>query len=156
MRPYHAWLFLVPILVLPLVHLRKRPAPEFSASADRVSHWIEVTRETPEGLDKGVAHRYSGLGAELSSAREAGYLTDSGTGSLWSESGTPEGHNRLERYYMAQSFLAPCVLRFSTNHSLIVVDCPGDAEAEAAIARTGLSPVKRWADGLFLARPGSP
>ena len=154
-RPYHACLFLVPALAFPAWSIWDRPRHEFEASAKRVDGWASLARLTPEELEAGVAHRYRAMAGELAGARDVGYFSEKDKADLWAASSTPEGHNRIERYYMAQAILAPALLRFDELHALIVVDCATPEQAAGVIRRENLVTVKDFGKGLVLARPES-
>ena len=154
-RPYHVYGLLLPMLALPAWRLYERPRREFALSTDRVNRWSSLTRLTPEELERGVAHRYQEMASGLEGARDVGYFSEKDKSDLWAAQSTPAGHNRIERYYMAQSILAPALLRFDELHALIVIDCATSEQALGVLNREGLVVIRDFGKGLILARPES-
>ena len=153
-RPYPARALLVAALGASAWRLADRPRWEFATSGRNVPGWSALGRLAPEELEGGVARRYAGLAPELGGARDVGYFADADWDTLWREQGEPEGHARIERYYMAQAMLPPAVLRFGHRAPLILVDCATPGQAERVLAREGLAAIRDYGRGLVLARPG--
>lgn len=153
-RPYPAWALLAATLAASAWRLSERSGDVKALSAERVRGWAALARETPEALDRGVAHRYAGLAPEVAAAREVGYFSEKDKSDLWASSSTPAGFDRLRRYYMAQSILAPALLRFDEVRPLVVVDCATPEQADRVVGRAGLAAVRDFGRGLVLARPG--
>lgn len=154
-RPYPAWGLLILLMTAAAWRLYELPRAKYAVSRERVAGWASLTRMTPEELERGVAHRYAALAPELTGERDVGYFSEKDKSDLWSSALIPAGHDRIERYYMAQSILAPSLLRFDETHPRVVVDCATAEQAERVLAREGLTPVRDFGRGLVLARPGS-
>jgi hypothetical protein len=154
-RPYHVYGLLLPVLVIPAWRLSERPRREFTVSAEKVSRWASLARSTPEELERGVAHRYEEMAPALGGARDVGYFSENDKSDLWAARSSPAGHKRIERYYMAQSILAPSLLRFDELHALVVIDCATPEQAAGVLNREGLVVIRDFGKGLILARPES-
>jgi hypothetical protein len=152
-RPYHVYGLLLPVLAIPAWRLHNRPRGEFAISSDRVARWTSLARQTPEELERGVAHRYREMAMGLEGVRDVGYFSEKNKSDLWAASSSPAGHDRIERYYMAQSILAPALLRFDELHGLVVIDCATSDQAMGVLNREGLVSIRDFGKGLILARP---
>jgi hypothetical protein len=154
-RPVHVFGLFVAVLAIPAWRLCQRGRSEFVVSGDRVRRWVTLTRFTAEELEHGVAHRYLEIAAELKGTRDVGYFGDASWPEMWAAQATPAGRDRIERYYMAQSMLAPALLRFDELHALIVIDCATPEQADGVLNREGVALVRDFGRGLLLARPES-
>lgn len=154
-RPYPAWGLLAAVLAASAWRLADQPAARFAVAGRDAPGWASLARLTPEELERGVAHRYAGLAPELGGARDVGYFTDADWDRLWATQAGPEGHVRIERYYMAQAMLPPSVLRYGRRHPLVVVDCATPEQAGQVLGREGLAAIRNFGGGLVLARPGA-
>ena len=154
-RPYPAWGLLVALLGASAWRLSERPGATFAVSGRNLTGWAALARSEPEALERGVTRRYAGLATELGGAPEVGYFTDTDWDALWRDAGDPEGHARLERYYMAQAVAPPSLLRYGEIRPLVVVDCATPEQAGRVLARAGLTAIHDFGGGLILARPGA-
>lgn len=156
-RPYHVWLLLAALPAVAAWRLAERLPDASRLDRPRLARWAALAGSAPEELESGVTRRYEALAKEVAKtgARDVGYYSEKGKDDVWRESSSPAGFPRLERYYMAQSTLAPALLRFDETRALVVVDCATPELADQAMQRHGLSVVRDFGRGLVLARPGS-
>jgi hypothetical protein len=151
-RPYHAWLFLAAVPVISVERALEWAGRDGVRVVKTSERWPLLARMTTEELDHGLAHRYRDLARDLGGERDVGYFEEKHHATLWGDS-SPEGQKRIERYYMAQSILAPSILRKDERWPRIVVDCQTPAEASAVVDRMALTVVHDFGAGLLLARP---
>jgi hypothetical protein len=117
------------------------------------ARWVLLTRMTPEEFDHGRAHRYRDLARDLGGERDVGYFSEQDGSVLWSDAFSPEGADRIERYYMAQGILPPSLLRLDERWPRVVVDCKTDDQAQQVVTRKLLKVVHNYGQGLLLAQP---
>jgi hypothetical protein len=152
-RPYHTWGFLAALLLASAWRTFEWSRIDLAVPVEKLARWPLLARLTTEELDNGVAHRYVELARDLGGERDVGYFSERDRTTLWSDS-SPDGKARIFRYYMAQSILAPCLLRLDEPWPLVVVDCRTPEQAKAVEERMRLSVVHDYGQGLILARPG--
>jgi len=154
-RSYHAWIFLAALPLASAWQLSQRPRGEFVVTRARVERWAPLVQAPAEEFDEGLAHRYVDLAPELKDTRDVGYFNETSKDRLWAATYDADAFERISRYYMAQSILAPSLLHLEEKLALVVVDCATPEQAEGVVAREGLTVVRDHGRGLVLARPGS-
>jgi hypothetical protein len=152
-RPYPAWVLLAVLLIVSAWRSADWFRREHALLWRGSPRWVLLGRLTTEELARGVAHRYGELAHDLAGERDVGYFSERPSSTLWSDS-SPEGHDRIERYYMAQGMLPPSILRLDERWPKNVVDCNTDAQARNVVARKRLTVIRDYGAGLVLARAG--